>query len=96
VGAGVVDFGCVIVLTNISALWRVPARATTAMDAAFRLHEGTRLSGLLEWGSSGRQKGAVSLTGVYDCTWRDYSELAGAEGAAVFRYACLAAGPPDV
>lgn len=86
---GHADAGCVLVLTNIRSMWRVPPRPTTALDAAFRIHEDRVLSGQLEWGAGGRAKQPVPLTGHYVCRWRDYSELSEASGASVFRYSLL-------
>ena len=83
------DVGCVLLLTNIRSMWRVPNRPVTALDSAFRIHEGMTLTGTLEWGAGGREKDPVPPTGRYTCTWRDYSELPDATGASIFRYALL-------
>lgn len=88
---GVADSGAVVVLTNISALWRVPSRPTTALDAAFRIHEGVGLRGDLKWGPGGRAKVAVSLEQTYACEWHDYSSLTKATGSGLFRYTVLSA-----
>jgi hypothetical protein len=84
------DAGCVVVLTNISAMWREPRQASRARDRAYRIHEGASLTGPLEWGPGGRFTEPVVLTGAYACEWRDYSELTGATGAGEFRYLILA------
>jgi hypothetical protein len=88
---GRADAGCVVVLTNVSSLWRVPAIPTTAQDAAFRIHEEAVLSETLEWGPRGQPKAPVRLTGSYECRWRDYSKLEEGTGATSFRYLILAA-----
>lgn len=88
---GTADSGCVVVLTNISSMWRVPKQPTTALDRAFRIHQETVLAGTLEWGSGGRLKDPVPLTGRYVCGWCDYSDLLDATGATQFRYVILAA-----
>jgi len=91
VGDGTADVGCLLLLTNESSFWREPRRATTAMDAKFRIHEGASLAGALEWGAGGRSKDAIALRGEYTAGWRDYSELPvpPTTGAATLRYVAL-------
>jgi hypothetical protein len=86
---GAADAGCVVVLTNISAMWRKPRQGSRARDWAYGIHEGGSLSGSLEWGPGGRFTEPVVLTGAYACEWHDYSELSGATNAGVFRYLIL-------
>lgn len=64
---------------------------STALDSAFRIHEGAVLSGLLDWGAGGRLKLPIELRGHYTVGWRDYSELPtpSSQGAAIFRYLAL-------
>jgi hypothetical protein len=72
---GVADIGCLLLLTNNAEFWRTPAAPTSALDAAFRLHDGAALTGQLDWGTGGREKASVSLAGVYTAGSRDYSWL---------------------
>jgi hypothetical protein len=91
VGDGTADAGCLLLLTNESSFWRTPRRATTALDAKFRIHEGAVLAGALKWGAGGRPKDDIALGGEYTAGWRDYSELPvpPTTGAATFRYLSL-------
>jgi len=83
--------GYALALTNDSSYWRPPTYPRSTIDAAFRMHEGSTLSGQLEWASSagagttrGRDK-AHLLRGTYRLHWADYSQVApGPAGA--FRY----------
>lgn len=84
---GAVGIG--LLLTNDSAYWKEP-RTFGTVDAAFRLHEGRRLSGQLEWAShvGGTARGRESLhdlRGSYALAWRDYSRVPAASYGA-FRY----------
>jgi hypothetical protein len=87
--AGLVDAGYVIVLTNDSSYWR-PGSGQVAADTSFRFHEGSTLSGTLEWGSSagpGTRKSRdqpLFLAGTYIAHWSDYSTVEGRAGR--FRY----------
>jgi hypothetical protein len=83
--------GYALALSNDSSYWRVPTYAHATIDAAFRLHEGSILTGRLAWVASagagttrGRDK-PHELHGRYPLHWRDYSRVA--EGpAGTFRY----------
>jgi hypothetical protein len=73
------DFtGYAILLTNDSAYWVKPANHST-IDAAFRLHDGRILEGVLAWGanaSDGTKKNRdqpLELQGRYHLQWSDYS-----------------------
>jgi hypothetical protein len=83
--------GYALALSNDSSYWRVPTYALTAIDAAYSLHEGSKLSGRLAWSVSagagttrGRDKEHV-LLGTYPLHWRNYSRVADSP-AGTFRY----------
>jgi hypothetical protein len=83
--------GLALALTNDSSYWRPRTYPRSTIDAPFRLHEGSTLSGRLEWASSagagttrGREKAHV-LHGTYQLHWADYSEVATGP-AGTFRY----------
>ena len=70
----------------------------TAIDAAFRVHEGRQIEGLLAWGSgtgAGTMKNRekpFNLTRTYACAWTPYSRL-DSEKNGEFRYLALASDP---
>lgn len=85
--------GVAIMLTNDTSYW-APPRSTTAVDSAFRLHEGRALTGRLAWRRgasvgtmSGREK-PITLAGTYDVKWHRYSEIA-SKKRGLFKYAIL-------
>lgn len=63
--------GVAIMLTNEPLLWD-PGRQGKGNDAAFRIHEGQVLSGLLEWGN-GYEANRRQLGGRYSLSWHDFS-----------------------
>lgn len=70
-----------IAITNDHTYWS--AGQPSAIDAAFRLHDGRRQAGPLAWGSGaspgttrGRRR-TIELTRAYDVKWRDYSTVEG-------------------
>ena len=74
--------GAVVVLTNNPYYWSPPkVDEDTSNAAAFRLREGTELSGERKWGDNtgdGTKKGHTDkfdLRGSYRLAWRDYSTL---------------------
>ena len=74
--------GLTILLTNDPAYWSLPKQAWgNKVDAAFRIHEGIVLKGIMDWSddvSYGTKKGReelIGLTGSYNLNWRDYSNL---------------------
>ena len=91
--------GYAIMLTNDPSFWDASRiRKNTTDDAAFRIHEGSRVSGELNWASraskgttSGRE-GAIRLTNAYAMRWQDYSKVAG-RGYATFRYLAVSVAP---
>lgn len=91
IGAGIIDEGCGLVLTNVPGLWQPAPRATAASYDAFRVHDGREVSGTLEWGPTagpGTRTGRahpIALVGRYTLTWRDFSRVGGRQ----FRYLAL-------
>jgi hypothetical protein len=71
--------GAAILLTNDSYYWKLPGpRSSKSAHAAFRLHEGSSLSGELAWGPTikGGKKdleASIKLASEYCCKWADYS-----------------------
>jgi hypothetical protein len=88
--------GSALMLTNDSAYWKIPKRAD-AVDAAFRIHDGRVLSGVLQWGELASEgttvdrSNAITLTGTYELKWRDYS-IVGDYSYSAFRFLCVQVG----
>ena len=89
--------GVAVILTNDSLYWRPsPTGRRTGFDE-FRLHEGRRISGAMEWGPTagpGTRKGReepIILSGLYKLRWQDYSDL-GVVGHSQFRYLAVSVG----
>lgn len=80
--------GYAVFLTNDPLYWR-PGQRTTR-DEAFRLHEGRRLEGMMEWrdepgqSATGEREDSLALRERYDLRWKHYCALPGAYGE--FRY----------
>ena len=79
---GVQGYALALSETN-SSYWRVPTYSCATIDAAFRLHEGSTLTGRLAWAASagagttrGRDKEHV-LQGTYTLHWTDYTASRG-------------------
>jgi len=93
---GEADCGYAIILSNDSSYWR-PPRDPRTVDAAFRIHTGATVAGVLEWGfhaSPGTTKGreeAISLDGEYSLKWSNYSKLSSASYG-VFRFLLVGIG----
>ena len=90
--------GFAILLTNHSYYWESPKRRwRTAIDAAFRLHEGRKVAGELNWseragaGTTRGREDPIDIIGSYDLHWRDYSRLGG-RSSQRFRYLALSIG----
>ena len=88
--------GYAILLTNDSAYWS-PPRNNRTVDASFRVSQGITRTGWLQWGSGaavgtmrGREE-AISIDGVYNLDWRDYSEPS-QESYGKFRYLLVKVG----
>lgn len=73
--------GAVVCLTNDPSYWRVPGHGRATNADAFRLHEGSDLSGTRSWGpltGAGTSKGretAISLAFRHVVRWRDFSRV---------------------
>ncbi|MBN1174981.1 MAG: hypothetical protein JXA67_22675 [Micromonosporaceae bacterium] len=95
VADGYADDGYVLVLSNDAGYWR-PGTRTNLIDAAFRLHEGRTLDGILSWaahagaGTTRNRTTPLRLRGRYECQWRDYSVVTATDGRlSKFRYLLL-------
>lgn len=94
---GLADDAYAVALTNDPGYWRPSSREGT-IDAAFRLHEGRRLAGVLAWaahagaGTTDGRQTPIKLGGDYLVMWRDYSKI-GDERASQFRYLAVEVGP---
>ena len=88
--------GFAVLLTNDRGYWRRSSR-DGSVDGAFRLHEGARLSGRLEWAghaSAGTTKGRtdpIRLMREYSLNWITYSKC-GDRGNNEFRMAIVGIG----
>jgi hypothetical protein len=73
--------GGVLVLSNDGYYWRPSARQRATNADAFRLHEGTLLSGTRAWGpltGQGTRAGRevdLELTGTYQMRWHEYAQV---------------------
>lgn len=82
--------GHVILISNDSSYWSHSANRSTA-DAAFRIHEGSDLTGLLKWselasaGTMRSREAVLHVQGRYVSAWNDYSEVPN-ERFGKFRY----------
>lgn len=90
---GLADDGFAVALTNDPSYWQPNVREGTT-DAAFRLPEGRRLAGVLNWaahtgaGTMRDRTTPIALGGDYLVTWRDYSKIAD-ERYGHFRYLAI-------
>lgn len=81
--------GYAILLSNDHGYWRQSGSYT--VDAAFRLHEGSRMKGLRHWGpnaapgTTSRREVPIRLRGNYRNRWRDYARVGEGSGGQ-FRY----------
>jgi hypothetical protein len=72
--------GFAVFLTNDSAYWCKP-RAIDGVSSALSVHDGRRLSGTLDWGSTAsagtklKREQAIRLRAEYDLEWREYSAI---------------------
>ena len=71
--------GFAVLLTNTESLWKQPTRTwETTKDASFRIHDGRRLAGELDWVKNAPDKeraNPIQLSGAYDLKWYEYSDL---------------------
>lgn len=79
VRTGFCDAGAVVVVSNDPSYWTDPGHGRATAASAFRLYEGTLLSGPRAWGANagpGTTKGrteALDVAGAYTLGWRDFS-----------------------
>lgn len=70
-----------IMLTNDPSYWCVPKRDKITVDAEFRIHSGTILSGEMNWkeeaslGTKRNREEAITLRGKYPIAWCDYTPI---------------------
>lgn len=70
--------GCAILVTNDTSYWSEPARTGT-VDQMFRLNEGRKIYGSLNWldhasaGTMRSRENPITLTGKYTAEWRPFS-----------------------
>lgn len=83
--------GLAIMLTNEPRLWTAPTKGRRTNDWAFRIHEGSQLSGILEWGN-GYAANRRELAGSYEARWQDFSTLDGGSGGR-FRWLAIPVEP---
>lgn len=94
VGAGVVDEGYLIFLTNDASYYTDPGVEKQTVDRDFRLHEGRRLSGVLSWaeqtgmGTMKGRKEPITLQREYEVRWSAYSQVSDTSSGE-FRCLCL-------
>ncbi len=98
IGSGLAGGGFVVALANLVGCWGAPRSGwERTTDAAFRLHEGHRVGGTLDWAektaASTRNlcRAPVTLRGSYLTRWRDYSQPAEGPGGEL-RYLLLDVG----
>ncbi len=87
--------GYAVLLTNDPSFWHPPGSTKkTPNDAAFRLHEGRKITGEMVWspkaGEGTKKAGKnredpIRLKSSYDCAWREYSSFGEATNQR-FRY----------
>lgn len=98
---GVASVGYAIVLSNDQGYWR-EGRKPDPVDVMFRISEGRSLSGVLSWaatagaGTMRKRVEPLSLSGVYNCRWLDYSRVQTLEGRPKdFKYVVFAVAAQD-
>ena len=93
--------GYAVLLTNDGSYWTSPAHAET-IDADFRIHEGSHLSGTLAWGphtGAGTMKGresALTLRGSDALSWHVYSTVGANPNDGSFRYLLVCVDPESL
>ncbi|HEV2236293.1 MAG TPA: hypothetical protein VGR57_06485, partial [Ktedonobacterales bacterium] len=93
--------GLALLLTNDPVLW-LPPTGRLNVDGQFKLNEGRKLLGVLDWEAhtGGTKKGRETphhLRGMYTAHWQDYSEMPGQGASSQFRFLAIhAAGTPKV
>ena len=91
--------GFAILLTNDPAYWK-PSRRTGTVDAEFRLDDGLKKEGKMEWareaslGTRTGREDPIRLKGSYALKWQDYGDAR--DGAyRQFRYLAIQIGSPS-
>lgn len=84
--------GYAIMLTNEPKYWLTPQSLPETIDALFRIHESSQLSGDRRWstsagGTTKRREEALNLRREYVAKWHDYSNIDAPAGD--FRFLCL-------
>ena len=89
--------GLVVMLTDMNKLWEIPKTSQlVTSDAAFLIHHGATLSGMLDWATQtkpGTKKGRekpIQLDGRYLMYWRNYHLGSGKNSK--FRYLAVEVG----
>ena len=88
---GLCEAGHAVLLTNDPLYWDDPPRVQDTVDSAFRVHEGQKILGKLDWADHtkpGTKKGRecpIQLAGCYHLRWQDYSKCS-EESGGIFRY----------
>ena len=78
---GLCEAGHAVLLTNDPLYWDDPPRVQDTVDSAFRVHEGQKISGELNWATHtkpGTKKGRkcpIQLKDPYCLHWQDYSDF---------------------
>ena len=78
---GLYEAGHAVLLTNDRLYWDDPPRGQDTVDSAFRVHEGQKISGELDWAdqtSPGTKKGRecpIQLEDSYCLRWQDFSNI---------------------
>lgn len=85
--------GLAIMLTNEPNMWTPPDPDKRTNDWAFRIHEGARLTGVLEW-ANGYAPNRGEIKGAYVATWQDYSVLDTTRSGR-FRWLAIAVPAPN-
>lgn len=84
VRTGLASAGAVIVISNDRSYWTDPGHGRATAASAFRLYEGTVLSGSRSWGAAagpGTTRGrepALELSGEHRLAWGPFSRIEGA------------------
>lgn len=99
---GYADQGFAITLTNDPAYWKSGLKAEP-VDAAFRIHEGRQLTGLLRWsptaapGTTAKRDQPLRVAGCFVCSWRPYATVTADSGRSFeLRYLAIPVSRPDV
>ncbi len=87
--------GVAILLTNCPLLWDANRGRKKTNDINFRIHEGRKLTGTLEWLKNGlpiEGEAKVDLGGTYEMHWKDFWNFT-QEQYGKFRYLAVSVEP---